>query len=89
MQFYVGSVVLNRVADDRFPNTIEQVIFQKGQYACTWDGNFNQEPSERAYEIASDLLNMGSVLPSQVVFQAQFEQGSGIYIKEQNMYFCY
>ena len=36
---YVGSVVLNRVASDEFPDTIVDVIFQPGQYAPTFDGS--------------------------------------------------
>lgn len=89
MVYYVGSVALNRVASSRFPDTLEKVIFAKGQYACTWDGNFNREPSERHYKIAEDLLLNGSVLPPDVVYQAEFKQGSGVYKKVQNMYFCY
>ena len=89
MLYYVGSVVLNRVKSPDFPNTIEDVVFQKGQYACTWDGNYYREPSERCYRIAEQLLKHGSVLPGEVVFQAQFEQGSGVCEKVQNMYFCY
>jgi hypothetical protein len=89
MLYYVGSVVLNRVNSPYFPDTIEGVIFQKGQYACTWDGNYNRTPSERCYRIAEELLKYGSVLPDNVVFQAEFKQGSGVYEKVQNMYFCY
>ena len=37
LQEAVGSVVLNRVESDDFPDTIDGVVFQKGQYACTWD----------------------------------------------------
>lgn len=89
MIYYVGSVVLNRVAAKDFPNTIEGVVFQKGQYACTWDGNYDREPTERHYRIAEDLLLNGSLLPEDVVFQAEFKQGSAVYAKVQNMYFCY
>ena len=89
LMFYVGSVALNRVKSNLFPNTLEEVIFQSGQYACTTDGNFYIEPCERAWEIANDLLYEGSVLPDNIVFQSQFRQGSGVYLKEQNMYFCY
>lgn len=89
MLYYVGSVVLNRMNSKDFPNTMEGVIFQKGQYACTWDGNYNRTPSERCYRIAEQLLTYGSVLPENVVFQAEFKQGSGVYEKVQNMYFCY
>lgn len=85
---YVGSVALNRVEHNAFPNSLEEVIYQPGQYACLWDGNFTKEPSERAVRIAKELLEGGSVLPVDVVFQAEFPQGSGCYIQEQNMYLC-
>ena len=89
MLYGVGSVVLNRMASDYYPSTMYEVIYQEGQYACTWDGNIEKEPNERAYRIAEDLLRNGSTLPANVIFQAQFEQGDGVYSKVQNMYFCY
>jgi len=88
---YVGSVALNRVAHSEYPNTLEEVIYQTEptlQYACIVDGNFEKEPCERAWKIAEELLNSGSVLPSNVVYQSQFKQGSGVYLKEQNTYLC-
>lgn len=85
--YYVGSVVLNRVEDEDFPNTIKEVVFQKGQYQCTWNGLYDLEPSERCWRIAFDLLENGSVLPDYVIWQAEFPQGAGYYCKEQNMYF--
>lgn len=89
MLYGVGSVVLNRMASEYFPDTMYEVVYQEGQYACTWDGNIEKEPNERAYRIAEDLLRNGSTLPPNVIFQAEFEQGDGIYLKVQNMYFCY
>ena len=38
----VAAVVLNRVDDPRFPNTVEEVIFQDGQFSCIKDGGFNK-----------------------------------------------
>ena len=32
----VGSVVLNRVESEYYPDTIREVIYQPGQYAPTW-----------------------------------------------------
>lgn len=87
--YYVGSVVLNRVNSDLFPDTIYEVIYQRGQYACTWDGNIEKTPTDRCYVIAEDLLRNGSVLPEEVVFQAEFTQGSGVYAYQDNLYFCY
>lgn len=88
LQEAVGSVVLNRVASDDFPDTIEGVVFQKGQYACTWDGNYNREPTERNWEVAEYLLQNGSQIPEGVVFQAQFKQGR-VWKKIDREIFCY
>ena len=88
-QLYVGSVVLNRIKHEHFPDTMKEVIFQKGQYACTWDGNYNKEPTERCIENAQKLLEYGSVLPDNVVWQAGFKQGKGTYVILDGVYFCY
>lgn len=89
LMLYTGSVVLNRIEHESFPDDMKSVIYQQGQYACVNNGSFYKEPTERACQAAQELLEGGSVLPSNVVFQAQFKQGDGVYIKEQNMYFCY
>lgn len=89
MQLYVGSVALNRVNSPCFPDTLKEVIYQKGQYACTWDGNFEKEPDARAWRNASIVLVNGSLLPDNVVYQAEFKQGSGVHCQIGNMYFCY
>lgn len=41
---YVADVVLNRVDSDKFPDKIEDVIFQMNpvQFSCVVDGNFNK-----------------------------------------------
>lgn len=94
LQLAVGSVFLNRVKDSRFPNTFEEVAFQKRQYACTRDGNYYRQPTEKNIANAKDLLENGSILPENVVFQAEFKQGKGVYKtikigKRRKMYFCY
>ena len=94
MMLSVGSVVLNRVADDRFPDTIEEVVFQPGQYSPTWNGAYYAEPTEAACEVAKTLLEEGSAIDSSVVWQAEFPQGQGIYDTIESpwgsvMYFCY
>ena len=91
MQEYVGSVVLNRVADDRFPDTIEEVILQPGQYS-TASFLASQDPTQQAIAVAVDLLENGSKLPEDIVWQANFSQGSYTYItlstSYSTMYFC-
>ena len=88
-QRYVGSVALNRVKDPRYPNTLKQVVFQKGQYACTWDGNYYRTPTEANWRNAKWLLENGSVLPDHVVFQSGSKQGKGVYEKTKWHYYCY
>lgn len=94
MMISVGSVVLNRCADERFPDTIEEVVFQEGQYSPTWNGAYYAEPTEEACEVAEELLEEGSAIDQSVVWQAEFPQGEGIYDTIESpwgtvMYFCY
>lgn len=89
LQEAVGSVVLNRVASPNYPNTIKKVVFQRGQYACTWDGNYDRVPTERNWAVAKHLLENGSQIPANVVYQAQFKQGKGVWKKIKGEIFCY
>lgn len=87
-QRYVASVVLNRVLDSRFPNTIEGVVFQKRQYACVSDGNFYRTPTERNWANAKWVLENGSILPHNVVWQSRGKQGK-LYLKTKWHSYCY
>ena len=73
----VGSVVLNRVAADDFPDTIRGVVFDPGQYSPTWNGAFEKEPSQDSWDTAEFLLENGSQIPEDCIWQAEFKQGSG------------
>ena len=75
LQLAVGSVVLNRIASDKFPNDMESVIFQQGQYSVTWNGAYYNEPTERTVANAKYLLINGPTIPEDVLFQANFKQG--------------
>lgn len=88
-QLLVGSVVLNRVNSPYYPDSIRGVVFQRNQYACVRDGNYYREPTERNRANAKWLLENGSVLPEDVVYQSGGKQGSGIYLKTDYHYYCY
>lgn len=88
-QLYVGSVVLNRVNHPSFPDSVSGVVFQRGQYACTWDGNYYREPTPQNWANAQYLLEHGSVLPGNVVWQSGGKQGSGVYIRTRYHCYCY
>ena len=56
-QVAVAAVVLNRVDDPRFPNTIAGVIYQPWAFTAINDGQFNLEPNNTAYQAAKDAMN--------------------------------
>ena len=87
-----GSVVLNRVGNHQYPDSVEAVIYDHGQYEVTWNGGlYKENPPDVAYEIAAELLNSGSILPENVIYQAEFRQGSGVYGDKPigHTYYCY
>lgn len=87
-QLLVGNVVMNRVASPMFPNTIQEVVFQPGQYACTWDGNYHREPDARTIGNAQRILNGERFCPENVLYQSNSQQGE-IYKQIGDTYFCY
>lgn len=56
-QVAIGAVVLNRVKDSRFPNTVAGVIYQPWAFTAVNDGQINLEPNQKAYQAADDALN--------------------------------
>ena len=56
-QVAVAAVVLNRVKDSRFPNTIAGVIYQSGAFTAVSDGQINLSPNSTATKAAQDALN--------------------------------
>lgn len=83
-RYRVGDVVLNRVADPRFPDTIEAVLTQRKQYGTMhWDGvtwpvrahnQGEQHAVVRARETAYDLLsgNHSDLAGEGYIFQSEF-----------------
>ncbi len=56
-QVAVAAVVLNRVRNSSFPNTVSGVIYQPGAFTAVSDGQINLTPNETAYKAARDALN--------------------------------
>lgn len=91
----VASVVLNRVDSPEFPNSMYDVIHQKGQYSSAGSSYFkNMNPSRACVFSALSVIAGGSIAPADVIFQSNFKQGSGVYksiydSKLGTTYFCY
>ena len=89
-RMYVGDVILNRVDDPRFPDTIEGVLTAPGQYGTfsrtgiVWPSRASN-PGEahavqRAYDTARKLLSgeHSELYGQGYVWQAEFAQGTDV-----------
>ncbi len=56
-QVAIGAVILNRVRDAAFPNTISGVVYQKHAFTAVSDGQINLTPNETAMKAARDAIN--------------------------------
>lgn len=56
-QVAIAAVVLNRVKNSAFPNTISGVIYQPWAFTAVNDGQINLTPNDTAYKAAQDALN--------------------------------
>lgn len=87
-----GSVVLNRVKDSRFPDTIKEVVYQIDgpfeQYAPRTKGFIGKDLPEECYRLAEILLRYGPIAPSEVIYQAHFNQGD-VFWSWQGEEFCF
>ena len=62
----VGAVVLNRVKDERYPDSICDVVFERYQFSWFWDGkpdtpNYTDEQWEISQNIAKQLILRNSL----------------------------
>jgi N-acetylmuramoyl-L-alanine amidase len=53
----VAAVILNRVEDPNFPNSVYGVIYQPWAFTAVQDGQINLEPDTESYKAAKDALN--------------------------------
>ena len=93
----VGTVVMNRIADKRYPNTMYEVITQRAQYGrihwtgIVWPQRANDPEEthavERAYAIAERILQGERALPADVIYQSEYVQGE-IVAQQDGHYFC-
>ena len=88
--YWTGAVVMNRVKSDKFPNTIHDVLYQRGQYSTT-KKFFTKEIPKECYEMARKILAYGTPdVPKNVLFQSQQPKlGRGHWKVLNGEYFAY
>lgn len=69
-QAYIMSVIINRVNSEDFPDTVEEVINQTGQFSPVDDGRFqSSEPDINSHE-ALFLIESGQIKTDYLYFEA-------------------
>lgn len=92
----VANVVLNRMASEKFPDTMYEVLTAPRQFntfyleGIEWPERASYETGavERAYECARRVLDGERLLDEDVVWMAEFPQGSEIVEYVDGLYFC-
>ncbi len=66
----VGNVVMNRVNNPQFPNTLYDVLFQKNQFSPASSGSIYKEPNWESKVAAMLVLEGVQVVPDALFFNA-------------------
>lgn len=66
----VGNVVMNRVRDPKFPDTLYDVLFQKNQFSPAASGSIYHEPNEESVVAAMLVMDGAQVTPNALFFNA-------------------
>lgn len=74
----VAAVVVNRVHSPYFPDTVREVVAAPAQYTTLYLSGFDQT-SRECYEAAKLALDGESGVPEDVIWQAEFVQGTSIW----------
>ncbi|MCI8915391.1 MAG: hypothetical protein HFF26_01800 [Oscillospiraceae bacterium] len=64
----VGNVVMNRVNNPKFPDTVYEVIFQKNQFSPAISGSIYQDPNWDSVVAAMLVLDGAQVVPDALFF---------------------
>ena len=72
-QKYIAQVILNRVASENFPNTIEKVIYQKTesgvpQFSVAYNGTIEREVEKETLLNVYEVIVNGTDLPNYVTY---------------------
>lgn len=96
IQLLVANVIINRVNSSIYPDTIYEVLTQYKQYGTMWKYGVSfpdwadDKVKEQCYSVAKRILEGERFCPENVLFQAEFKQGSGVYKQfGDDYYFCY
>jgi hypothetical protein len=84
----VAEVILNRIASDKFPDTLSSVIYAEGQFRSV-DVLDEAEPYQAQYMAIDRAIYGPYVLPMDVVHFATFRTNNNVWGKIGGHIFCY
>jgi N-acetylmuramoyl-L-alanine amidase len=64
----VAIVVLNRIASEEFPNTIHDVIYQRGQFSPVSNGMINRPTNDECRRAVAEAISSGDTLGGALFF---------------------
>lgn len=64
----VAEVVLNRVNNSKFPNSIKDVIYQSGQFSPVSNGSINKSADEESKQAALEAINSNTDITGGALF---------------------
>ncbi len=86
MRLAVAETIINRVLDDDFPDTVQEVVYQKNQYSTSNNG----EPTADCYQAVYSCLSKKQFAEDIIYFREDYYH-SGSYAEDafvvDNMYF--
>lgn len=84
----VAEVILNRLASDRFPNTLNGVIYAEGQFRSV-EFLDEAEPYQAQYEAIDRAMYGPYILPKDVYYFATFKTNNNVWGEIGGHIFCY
>ena len=64
----VGNVVMNRVKDPEFPDTVYGVLYQENQFSPVYSGSIWDEPNDESVVAAKLVMDGTQILPTALFF---------------------
>lgn len=84
----VAEVVFNRMLSPAFPDTLDEVIYQEGQFS-TANNIQSAEPTETQYIAINTALSGPNIVPLEVVFFSQKGENDNVWGIIGGHVFCY
>lgn len=70
-QWLILSVIMNRIVDEDFPDTVYDVIYQPGHFSVVTDGRIDTVEPTEATEMALTRIEEGDIAPYIIAFEKE------------------